>query len=294
MDIESYLNFQREKINQALEKYLSSRSGWPEPLKEAVVYSLKAGGKRIRPILAVASCGAAGGGREEVMPLALSLEMIHTFSLIHDDLPAMDNDDLRRGQPTNHKVFGEGMAILAGDALLSEAFYLLAEVGNEFSPKILLEVLKDIAHATGPLGMVGGQVLDLQGEGLELGQSDLEKIHRYKTGRLIAVSVTSGAKLAGASLSQLEALKTFGEKIGLAFQIADDILNVEGSEQKMGKAKGSDQNKKKATYPGILGLEASKKKADALVKEAVACLGSFDKKADPLREIARYIVLRTN
>ncbi len=216
--------------------------------------------------------------------------MIHTFSLIHDDLPAMDNDDLRRGVPTNHKVFGEGLAILAGDGLLAEAFYLLAQSKHEKT----LEVIRDIAEAAGPAGMVGGQVLDLQGEGADLQPDDLERIHRYKTGRLIAVAVTSGAKIGGAAPAQLGALKVYGEKIGLAFQIADDILNVEGSKADLGKSTGSDAQKKKATYPGLLGLEVSKQKAAALMEEAVAALRIFDEKADPLRELACYIVRRSN
>lgn len=287
MNIESYLKTNREKVNEALERWLSAQPDWPPRLKEAIGYSLKAGGKRVRSILAMAACEACGGDAAAVMPVALSLEMIHTFSLIHDDLPAMDNDDLRRGQATNHKVFGEGMAILAGDGLLSEAFFLLGQLKNS-------EVLCDIALAIGPAGMIGGQVLDLQGEGASLNADDLEKIHRYKTGRLITVSVTSGAKVAGATSSQLESLKAYAERIGLAFQIADDILNVEGSVGAMGKAKGSDQNKKKATYPAILGLEASKKKAAALVDEAIGYLKMFDECAEVLRELARYIICRTN
>lgn len=288
MNIETYLQSRKLEVDQALENYFSGRTDWPPRLKEAIVYSLKAGGKRIRPILAIAACEACGGTAEAAMPAALALEMIHTFSLIHDDLPAMDNDDLRRGVPTNHKVFGEGLAILAGDGLLAEAFYLLAQTTNN------LEVLRDIALATGPAGMVGGQVLDLEGEGVALNLERLEKTHRYKTGRLITVSVTSGAKIAGAKPVELEALKAYGERIGLAFQIADDILNIEGSKENMGKSIGSDQENKKSTYPALLGLEASKTKARELVEEAAAFLKIFGDKGSALKEIAKYIVLRNH
>lgn len=288
MNIEAYLKSLKAEVDQGLENCFSGRTDWPPRLREAMVYSFKAGGKRIRPILAIAACEACGGEKKAVMPVALSLEMIHTFSLIHDDLPAMDDDDLRRGFPTNHKMFGEGIAILAGDALLSEAFSLLAqETDNR-------EVIRDIAWGTGPAGMVGGQVLDLEGEGKNLTPGDLEKIHRNKTGRLIAVSVTSGAKIAHAKPSEVSALQSYGEKIGLAFQIADDILNVEGSLEKMGKSIGSDRDNRKATYPALLGLEASKAKAKETVTEAIACLEPFGIKARRLSEIAEYIVLRNN
>lgn len=286
MDIETYLQSRKTQVDQALAVYLSSRSDWPPRLKEAIGYSLKAGGKRIRPILVLASLEACGGSEEEALPVALSLELIHTFSLIHDDLPAMDNDDLRRGKPTNHKIFGEGIAILTGDGLLSEAFYLLSQGTKN------LEVIQDVALATGPTGMVGGQVLDLEGEGIALELEGLEKIHRYKTGRLITVSVTSGAKLAKAGVKELEAITTYGEKIGLAFQIADDILNVEGSMENLGKSVGSDSNKKKSTYPALIGLEASKRKAKELSEEAVEALNFFDAKADPLRAMAKFIIAR--
>lgn len=288
MNIETYLQSRKAEVDQALENYFSLRNDWPPRLKEAILYSLKAGGKRIRPILAIAACEACGGTAKAAMPAALALEMIHTFSLIHDDLPAMDNDDLRRGLPTNHKVFGEGIAVLAGDGLLSEAFYLLAQAMNN------LEVLRDIALATGPAGMVGGQVLDLEGEGVALNLERLEKIHRYKTGRLITVSVTSGAKIAGAKPAELEALKAYGERIGLAFQIADDILNIEGSKENMGKSIGSDQDNQKSTYPALLGLEVSKTKARELVEEAVSFLKPFGVKSEVLSAIANYIVLRKN
>jgi len=265
-------------------------------LRKAMAYSLKAGGKRIRPILVMAGAEAVGGKADAVLPVACALEMIHTFSLIHDDLPAMDNDDLRRGIPTNHKVFGEGVAILAGDGMLSEAFYLMcrSDRGPQIIPERLLEVVRDIAEATGPRGMVGGQILDLEGEGKKLDLEGLEKIHRHKTGALIAVSVTSGAKLSGGTADQVVALGRYGRAIGLTFQIADDILAVEGDEKEMGKRVGNDAARAKSTYPALLGLEASKQKAGQVTDEAIQALSSFGPSADPLRELAHYIVSRTH
>lgn len=293
MKIEQYLSAKKKQVDDWLQKYFAASSdssdraapGGLAALHEAMTYSLNAGGKRIRPILALAACEAVGGKTEAALPAACALECIHTFSLIHDDLPAMDNDDLRRGVPTNHKIFGEGMAILAGDGLLAAAFEILSECKN-------VEVLRDIAAATGPEGMIGGQVFDLKAEGKKLEEKDLEKIHRYKTGRLIQVSVTSGAKIGGANPAQLEALKKYGEKIGLAFQIADDLLNVEGDARQTGKGVGSDQAHQKATYPKILGLEASRQKARRLYDEASSALADFGSRADPLRQIARFIVNR--
>ncbi|MBI4125564.1 MAG: polyprenyl synthetase family protein [Deltaproteobacteria bacterium] len=289
MNIKSYLEKKRERVNRALAGYLDFSPETPPRLKEAIQYSLEAGGKRIRSILAMASCEACGGEEEKVLPVACALEMIHTFSLIHDDLPAMDNDDLRRGRPTNHKVFGDGMAVLAGDGLLAHAFWLLAKTGTP------AEVMEAIAWGTGPSGMVGGQALDLQAEGKKLNIQDLERIHRLKTGRLIAASVTSGARMANAAPGQLEGLQKYGQAVGLAFQIADDILNVEGSPKETGKQKtGSDQKRSKAAYPGLLGLEPSRTKANRLVEEAIASLSIFDDRGDPLREIARFIVARSH
>lgn len=296
MDVEQYLNRHKEIVDKALFEFLGSADGIPPRLQEAIEYSLKAGGKRIRPILAIAAAQAIGGRVEPVLPLASALEMIHTFSLIHDDLPAMDNDDFRRGKPTNHKVYGEGMAILAGDALLAEAFSLLCHPAlvNQTPANVLVDVIRDVASATGRCGMVGGQVLDLEGEGKKLNALSLEKIHRYKTGALITTSILCGAKIAGAKGEKLEALTIYGEKVGLAFQIADDILNVEGTEEALGKSVGSDQKHHKLTYPSLFGLEASKKMAQDLADQAVAALISFDGRGDPLRGIAQYIVSRKN
>jgi len=296
MNLKTYLTERKEKVDAALERYLGDDRQSPPNLRKAMAYSLKAGGKRIRPILVMAGAEAVGGKADAVLPVACALEMIHTFSLIHDDLPAMDNDDLRRGIPTNHKVFGEGVAILAGDGMLSEAFYLMcrSDRGPQIIPERLLEVVRDIAEATGPRGMVGGQILDLEGEGKKLDLEGLEKIHRHKTGALIAVSVTSGAKLSGGTADQVVALGRYGRAIGLTFQIADDILAVEGDEKEMGKRVGNDAARAKSTYPALLGLEASKQKAGQVTDEAIQALSSFGPSADPLRELAHYIVSRTH
>lgn len=296
MNIQKYLSEKKAVVDAFLQQAIQNISQAPALLRESMQYSLSAGGKRIRPILALAAAESLGGSAEAALPIACALEFIHTFSLIHDDLPAMDNDDLRRGKPTNHKVYGEGKAILSGDGLFSQAFSLLSssKAASQIDPKILLEIIYDIAEASGPEGMIGGQVYDLEAEGKTLDWKALEKVHHYKTGRLITVSVTSGAKAALASASELEALKQYGEKIGLAFQIADDILNVEGNEIEMGKKTGSDDKKLKATTPKILGLEASKQMAQALVEKAIALLQTFDLRAEPLRHIARYIVSRNN
>lgn len=287
MNIETYLAEKKKLVDQALATCFHDIPECPPLLKEAMEYSLKAGGKRIRPILVIASAEVFGKSAAQVMPAALAFELIHTFSLIHDDLPAMDNDDLRRGKPTNHKVFGEGVAILAGDGMLTHAFYLLARA------QVSSDLMAEIAKATGAEGMVGGQVLDLQGENATLNADSLEKIHFYKTGRLITAAVTTGATLGGASASQLKNFRAYGEKIGLAFQIADDVLNVESSTEALGKKAGSDQNRHKSTYPGLWGLKTSKQKADQLVNEAVTSLESFGVAADPLRAIAQYIVHRS-
>lgn len=294
MNIQAYLTRQKGRVDAALKGYFQEATGIPPSLLKAMQYSLVAGGKRIRSILAIASCEAVGGGVEAVLPVACALECIHTFSLIHDDLPAMDNDDLRRGKPTSHKIFGEGMAILAGDGLLAEAFTWISQpsLRKKVAPEVILEVLRDVAIATGARGMVGGQVLDLEAEGHSLQEEALAEIHRYKTGALISVSVTSGAKVGGARGDSLRILQQYGEKIGLAFQITDDILNVEGKEERVGKSVGSDRANRKSTYPQILGLEGAKRKSVELVADAVEWLSSFGERGAVLRGIANYIVER--
>ncbi len=297
MNLSSYLEERRKKIDLFLDRHFHPADGSFARLFEAVRYSLLAGGKRIRPILVLASFEAVRSSDDPAYEAAIrvgaALEMIHTYSLVHDDLPAMDNDDLRRGRPTNHKAFGEATAILAGDVLLTEAFGVIADSKN-VPAEALLKVIEDIAEASGGRGMAGGQALDLECEGRE-GEIDLpslENLHRHKTGCLIRVSVTSGAKIVGTSAENLSAIEQYGENIGLAFQIADDILDVEGGAEEMGKATGGDAKKGKATYPAILGLQPSKELAQRLVDKAIVSLEKFDAKADPLREIARYIVAR--
>jgi len=286
-------------------QYLRERVGWleaalyrsiedetiPERLRQAMRYSLEAGGKRIRPILCFAGAEAVGGSADKVMPAAVALEMIHTFSLIHDDLPAMDDDSMRRGRPTNHKVFGEATAILAGDGLLAEAFCVLADARG-VDHRHLVNTILDIARAAGGRGMTGGQVIDMESTGKKIGEAKLAKLHRYKTGALIKASVTSGARLCGAGAEDLTALDRYGEAVGLAFQIADDILDIEGDQQTIGKDVGSDEGKEKSTYPAAIGIEASRRQAEALVNQAVAAVGRFDERGEPLKLIARYIIER--
>jgi geranylgeranyl diphosphate synthase type II len=303
MDIKRYLQEKKESVDSALEKYFPNRPGsasegiFPNSLHKAIRYSLFAGGKRVRPILSMAAFEAVGGEGDEILPFACALEMIHTYSLIHDDLPALDNDDYRRGQLTCHKVFGEAIGILAGDALLTEAFRLMTNrsmSGSSFRDGRVLDVIHEVAQAAGMMGMVGGQVLDIESEGKEVDFPTVEYIHTHKTGALILVSVRAGANLGGGDEGALRALTRYGEGIGLAFQIADDILNVEGKAELLGKKTGSDFSKGKATYPSLLGLEESKRRARELVELAVDAIRSFGSEAQPLREIARYIVSREN
>ena len=286
--LSSYLREKKTLIDRYLMMFLGSPGKLPPTLYESMRYSLSAGGKRIRPILSIASCEAVGGMTEDVIPAAIAIEMIHTYSLIHDDLPAMDNDDLRRGKPTNHKVFGEATAILAGDGLLTLAFSILSGVSNS------MKILHEIALAAGPEGMVGGQQLDIENEGKNIDVKALEELHRRKTGALILAAVRSGGIAGGAAETQLSALTDYGMKIGLAFQIADDILDLEGDVEYIGKSPGKDVKQNKNTYPALLGLAESKIVARNLVDEALEALESFDEKAVPLRMIAEYIVDRKN
>jgi geranylgeranyl diphosphate synthase type II len=296
MDIQRYLKEKKQIVDSALAEYFPNEGDCPASLYQAAHYSLFAGGKRIRPILSLAAFEAAGGKGDTILPFACALEMIHTYSLIHDDLPSMDNDDLRRGKPTCHKVFGEGIALLAGDALLTEAFRLMALRPGSMDPSFdevrALDLIGEVSHAAGFSGMVGGQVVDVESEGRSVDFSTVQYIHTHKTGAMILVSVRVGAKLGGAGGRILEAFTRYGEGVGLAFQIADDILNVEGDAKLLGKSIGSDLSKKKATYPSAVGLEESKRKAKELVESAVNSLHPFGPEADPLREIARFIVAR--
>jgi geranylgeranyl diphosphate synthase, type II len=298
MDHESrfmaYLRERKALVDETLDHLLPGSDNDPRIIFEAARYSLFAGGKRIRPILCIAAAEAVGGSAESVLPVACALECIHTYSLIHDDLPAMDNDDFRRGRPTSHKVFGEAIAILAGDALLTEAFSILARGDQPAGPDPLrlLQVIRDVARAAGLWGMVGGQVMDIQAEGKVVDLDGVYGMHVRKTGAMIGVSVTSGALLAGAGEGQLAALADYGRRIGLAFQIADDILNVTGSPALMGKNTGSDQHRGKVTFPSVIGLAASWAKLDELVYQAISDLEGFDRKADPLRDLAKFIMER--
>ncbi|HCU24740.1 MAG TPA: polyprenyl synthetase [Deltaproteobacteria bacterium] len=292
-DLPAYLETRRKLVDQALRNSLPPAGEWPQRLHESMNYSLNAGGKRLRPILAIAAAETLGKSHAEVLPVACALEMIHTYSLIHDDLPAMDDDDLRRGSPTNHKVFGEAIAILAGDSLLTEAFALIAASSTPERAAATLEVIRRIAQASGSRGMAGGQAVDLLSEKKKISVEELEKLHRHKTGKLIQVSVEAGAIMAGAEAHQLQALSHFGECIGLSFQIADDVLDIEGGVE-IGKDIGSDVANEKATYPALLGLEESKRLAQDWTERALNALRTFNTKADPLREIAKYVVARKN
>jgi geranylgeranyl diphosphate synthase type II len=293
VDLRAYLQEQREKVEKALALILPEPEGPAADVVKAMKYSLFAGGKRLRPILCIAGAEALGEDGSHVMPVACALEMIHTYSLIHDDLPAMDNDDMRRGKPTNHKVFGEAKAILAGDGLLTEAFRVMAQIPlGKIRPEALLRVICLVAQASGYQGMVGGQVTDIQSERKTVEPATVEFIHSHKTGALIAASVTSGAILGAASETQVDAINAYGRGIGLAFQISDDILDVEGDSEKMGKGVGGDARKKKVTYPSVHGLGTSKRIQEQTIDQAIHSLEAFDSKADPLRAIATYIIER--
>jgi len=297
MDLKVYMKEQCARVDAALDRFLPRETVLPHSLHKAMRYSVFAGGKRVRPILMLAACQAVGGDTERAVPAACAMEMIHTYSLIHDDLPAMDDDDFRRGNPTSHKVFGEAIAILAGDALLTEAFRLTSDPAftGGCEPSGLLAVIHEIATCAGSHGMVGGQVIDMESEGQQdIDLATVQYIHTHKTGALIKASVVAGAILGGGTGQQLAAITRYGEAAGLAFQIADDILDIEGTTEEIGKDAGSDEARGKATYPAVIGLSAAKGEADAMMDEALRALDVFGAEADALREIARYIVQRRN
>ncbi len=295
MDIKSYLSQMKEIVESALETSFSKDADIPEPLKSSMRYSLFAGGKRLRPVLAIAASDTVGGKRENVLPFAAAIEMIHTYTLIHDDLPSLDDDNLRRGKKTNHKVFGEAIAILAGDALQTYAFQLMTDKSkNDLPSEIMLQASHEMTVAIGSTGTVAGQVVDLESESKEIDEETIRNIHTQKTGELIKASIRTGALIGGCDGEKLEAMTRFGADIGLAFQIVDDILDIEGAEEDLGKDIGSDVEKKKATYPSVLGIEKSKTLATELVDSAIQHLSVFDEKADPLRGIAKYFLSRTN
>jgi geranylgeranyl diphosphate synthase type II len=289
-----YLEERRRQIDEALGRYLPDAGDHPKEIHEAVRYSVFAGGKRLRPILVLAAAEAAGGQVEHALPAAGAIELIHTYSLIHDDLPAMDDDDFRRGRPTCHKVYGEALAILAGDALLTQAFILLSGEPSSIRADavVRLRVINEIAQAAGSRGMVGGQVVDILQEDREVDLATLLYLHTHKTGSLIRACLRVGGIISSAGSEQMEALTRYGDRIGLAFQIVDDILDLEGSLQALGKRAGSDLRKKKATFPGLLGLEESRQRARSLVGEAKHALSVFGDRGAALGAIADYVVAR--
>lgn len=293
MDLKEYLREKKVLVDTFLGDYFAGKTR-PAVLAEAMNYSLQAGGKRIRPILCLAAGEACGGRAAAIVPYASALEMIHTYSLIHDDLPAMDNDDLRRGKPTNHKVYGEAIAILAGDALLTEAFVIFAEPSPSIKAEAQLAAVRELAAASGMKGMVAGQVQDMLSENAEPDEEMLRFIHRHKTAALLSASVRIGAILSGAGSGVFEAISGYGDRIGLAFQVIDDILDIVGETEVIGKPKGSDERRKKLTYPRLYGIEKSRAIAGELVADALVSLRYFGPEADPLREIASYLLSRTN
>lgn len=294
MELKEYLLEKRTLVDLALKKYLPEIRGPKEELFKAMSYSLFAGGKRLRPILCIAASEAVGGTHKNVMPVACALEMIHTYSLIHDDLPAMDDDEMRRGKPTNHMVFGDAIAILAGDGMLTEAFRIMAspELMESAGAERFRRVMEIVASASGPHGMVAGQAIDIRAEGKKIDTSLMEVIHEHKTGALLKASVITGAILGGGSHKEIQFLENFGKNIGLAFQISDDILDIEGDSEEMGKATGVDVERGKNTYPSIYGMEKSKIMLREIINEAIDTLSTFKENAEPLKQIAVYIIER--
>jgi geranylgeranyl diphosphate synthase type II len=292
-DLGTYLKTKQTIVEQALDRSIDVV--YPQTIYESMRYSLLAGGKRLRPILCLASCELMGGTTEMALPTACALEMIHTMSLIHDDLPSMDNDDYRRGKLTNHKVYGEDIAILAGDALLAYAFEYIARESTNVPPTNVLKVIAHLAHASGAGGLVGGQVVDLESEGKTDTTIDtLQYIHTHKTGALLESCVVTGAMIAGANDQDLQRLSKYAQNIGLAFQIIDDILDITATQEELGKTAGKDLTAQKATYPKLWGLEQSKLEAARLVNEAKDLLSPFGDMAQPLQFLADYITDRKN
>jgi geranylgeranyl diphosphate synthase type II len=289
--LEDALKPLRARVNERLEEYLELGHHCPDQLREAMAYSLLAGGKRLRPILVLLAAEACGGSAEAAMPAACAIEMIHTYSLIHDDLPAMDDDDMRRGRPTNHVQFGEGMAILAGDALLTLAFEILAR--DVRPPHLAAACCADLANAAGSVGMVAGQVADLEAEQCGVPTLELlESIHRRKTGRLLNSALTLGGRIAGADDTMLKALTTYGGNLGLAFQITDDLLDITGVAARMGKGVGKDAQRGKLTYPALQGEEGSREKARSLITAAVGAIAGLGERGGRLEALAHFVLER--
>ena len=294
-DFKQYMADRATMIDAALDASIPMQ--YPEIIHESMRYSLLAGGKRVRPALCLASCELVGGSIEQAMPTACSLEMIHTMSLIHDDLPSMDNDDFRRGKPTNHKVYGEEIAILAGDALLSLAFEYIARETKNVSPERVLQVVVEVGKSVGSEGLVAGQVVDIKSEGddVEVGLDTLKYIHEHKTAALLESAVVSGAILGGASEEDIVRLRKYSRDIGLAFQVVDDILDITATTEELGKTAGKDLASAKTTYPSLVGLEKSREIANQLIEDAKSQLTSYDiNKAAPLYALAEYIKNRKN
>ena len=292
-ELTAYLKDRAALIERALAGLVSIHGGLEARLFEAMRYSLLDGGKRLRPILALASCEAVGGKIDDAMNFACAIEMIHTYSLVHDDLPSMDNDDLRHGKPANHKVYGDAIATLAGDALLTDAFGVIARSPlAATSPQVVLQIIAELSDAAGSGGMVAGQVVDLLGEGRTMNLEQLEYLHSKKTGALFLASVRGGGRLGHATEPQLESLTKYAQALGLSFQVIDDLLDVESSTEQMGKRTNKDQAAGKNTYPALMGIEQSRQLARDLESRANAALASFDHRAEPLRAIASFVVER--
>src|SRR6266568_6024422 len=290
-DLQTYLADRTATVNRALDRFLPRAATRPATIHKAMRYSLFAGGKRMRPALCLAAAQACGGQEADALPLACAVECIHTYSLIHDDLPAMDNDDYRRGKPTNHKVFGEGIAILAGDALLTQAFEIAAQCKGW--PRYPHQaVLLELTHAAGSLQLIAGQVADLEGEGRKISAAELKYIHERKTSALLCCSARLGGMSANCTPAQLKALSDFGYNVGLAFQIIDDILDVTQTSEQLGKTAGKDQTAQKATYPSIVGLEESRQIAKRLTRRAFAALETFKGQAQALEALATFLLQR--
>ena len=291
MNLKAYLRSRQKEIDRVLDRYLPKASTKPATLHKAMRYSLFAGGKRLRPILCLAAAEACGGKIKNALPLACALECIHTYSLVHDDLPSMDNDDFRRGRPTCHKVFGDGIAVLAGDALLTIAFEIVssAKPTSRYDMSILL---RELAVAAGSQKLIAGQVADLEGEGQKIDMAGLRYIHENKTAAILTTSVRLGAMSANATAKELAAMTKFGRALGLAFQVIDDILDVTQTSEKLGKSAGKDVAAQKATYPAIIGLEKSRAEAKCLTKQAHSALSTFGAKGDTLHALANYLLER--
>jgi len=295
-NLKKYLTQKQAIIDKMLDEIINQNApGLSSRIVSAMNHSIMAGGKRLRPILCISACEAVGGSEEKCLKPACAIEMIHTYSLIHDDLPAMDNDDLRRGKPTCHIAFDEATAILSGDALLTLGFQVLSQKSNDLQEEDgfkRLDIIHQIAVAAGYKGMIAGQMLDILSEGKKLDLEELKQLHLAKTGALIEASIYSGGVLGGGTELQIAKLLEYGNNIGLAFQVTDDILNIEGDSDIMGKSVGTDHNRDKSTYPALIGLSASKQFAATLIERAVKALEVFDIEAEPLRAIARYVIER--